>query len=120
MNSLPPNGSACVEFGVGGAAERVLGGGLATQRLLGAVRAPWLVRDAAERDAGRGDGAVVDDEFGGDGGQREGVGGAVADLAVGGAGALGWRRDLDGGDQRAVGQVRVAVGLVAGQPVKVG
>ena len=108
------------EFGVGGAAERVLGGGLARQRLFGPVRAPGFVGDAAERDAGRGDGAVVDDEFGGHRGQREGVGGAVADLAVGGAGAVGWGRDFDGGDERAVGQVGVAVGLVAGQAVEVG
>ena len=89
------------EFGVGGRAECVLGGGLADERLLGAGGAPRFVGDAAEGDAGAGDGAVVDDEFGGDGGEREGVGGAVADLAVGGAGAVGCGRDLDGGDERA-------------------
>src|SRR4051812_45453276 len=72
-----------VELGVGSPAEGVLGGGLTRQGGLGEVRTPGLVRDAAERDARGGDRVVVDDEFCGDGGQREGVGGAVADLAVG-------------------------------------
>src|SRR5699024_10804614 len=70
-----------------GLPEHLVGGRGAEQRLLGAVGAPGAVGHAAQGEAGGPDGragaAGVELEHGGDRDQREGVGGTVADLAVG-------------------------------------
>ena len=73
--------------GLGGAGEgRAVGGG-AGERLLGGAGAPGLCRDAAEREAGaRRCGRPASSSAAGDRDQREGEGGALAQLQVAGSG----------------------------------
>jgi hypothetical protein len=87
---------------------------LAASRL-GGFDAPGLVRHAAERDAA---GAVALHD-GGHRDQREGIGGAVAHLAVD-VRAAHRARQRHGGDQLAALQVGLDVRRVAGQAVEVG
>ena len=76
------------ERGGGGAGEeRPRPGGLADQERLGLARAPGLRGDAAERQARLGDPAALQPQGGGGRDQREGEGGALAQLEIAGVGA---------------------------------
>ncbi len=118
LEGVVPERPRLGQLRLGGGAEARLGGRLAAQRRLGGRRPPWPVRDAAERHPDVGDDPVLDRDRRGDGDEREGVARPVAHLAVGRVLRHRQRRELDGGDQLAGLQRRVALGMVAREPME--
>ncbi len=96
------------------------GGRRAHQRVLGPPGPPGPVRHRAEGDPGARHHAVRQVQHHGDGGQREGVRRPVAGLAVGRGQSGGGRGQDHAGDQLARVDLRVPLGVHAGQPVEVG
>jgi hypothetical protein len=78
-----------IERGLGRGPERKTGGGCAVENLLGLESPPRLRPDTAQSKAGVNDRAVFDQQRRGRGGERELVGGSVADLQVAGPRAAG-------------------------------
>ena len=120
LNALSRSGSACASSASAAAANAASVAGPPRRAASASVGAPRDVGDAAERDPARR--AIVPSrelERRRDRDDRERVGRAVADLAVARVAArAGSGGQLDGGDQVAGLEHRVALGLVAGQAVQ--
>ena len=101
-----------LQLGVGRPRERLSACRSAAERLLGAERAPRLVRHAAEREASIPHRAAVDLERGRDRDERELERGASAHLPVRRARGDRQRRQLDRDDQVAAVEDGVEPGLV--------
>ena len=106
------------ELGVNGRHHGLLGERAADQGGFGGAGPPRLRRDGTERQPDVGGAVAVHDHRRRERGEAERERRPLADLAVGDAGALDRRRDLDGLDQPARLEDRVTIGAVAGQPVE--
>ena len=119
LNALPVSGWASARLGLGRPTERLLGGWGAAQRRLGFPCSPGLVRHTAQRQAHVTHDPVGHVERGGNRDEREGVGRAVAHLAVARARGEGQGWQVHRRDQLAVREHRVPLWLVAGDAVDV-
>ena len=119
LNALSGSGVATASSASIADMHGLLGERAADQGGLGGAGPPRLRRDGTERQPDVGDAVAVHDHRRRERGEAERERRPLADLAVGDASALDRRRDLDGLDQPARLEDRVAIGRVAGQPEEV-
>ncbi len=120
LKALSRSGSAAASSASAAARKASSAAGAAAQRRLRALGAPRDVREPAERDPAVAHRVAVELDGDRDRDDRERVGRAVADLAVGRARRRRAARQLERHDQLAGLEHRVALRLVAGQPVQAG